>query len=137
MTSTDKSANGASPTLSMIRAAIFSDRNLQRKSEIVEVWGVKMRLVQPVIGEMLGADVDGVDADLPAGMKNFLSLCLRDLYVPETDTHIFTIADIEQLKTIPWDKEINKLFEVQGRLSGVNVKEVEKNLEQTKPQSKS
>lgn len=110
-----------------IRAAIFSAENRKVKSEPVELFGQKLEMRQPTLAQInkLGQVKEGDKT--PAIVK----IMIEHVYVPGTGEKVFDIADAESLASMPagpWLDEVNRAME---KLSGVNVKEAEKNSEVT------
>jgi len=104
-----------------MRAKIFSAQSMNRKTILVPFFGADIELRQPSVGEVEKL------LDRETGKVSMVQVLIDHAYVPGTDTKVFDFADLDQLKTLPFNEDMSKVAEAVGQLTNVNVKAAEKN----------
>lgn len=91
------------------------------KKLVVDVFGGQVEVRQPTIGVI-------VDSGSPEHIKHALAFMIVSCcYVPETGEKLFDMTDIDSLRDVPFDEDMQKLSKAFTELSGVNVDEAIKN----------
>ena len=101
-----------------VRGAIFARKQFKRVK--ATLWGVEVEFQQPSLGKIFNQNLTEADNSL------ILQLIIDQSYVPGTQEKVFTSADLETLKAMPFDQELNKLSEAISELTG-NAGDAEKN----------
>lgn len=116
MTATTTTTEKKVPTRDEIRAAIFGAKP---KSEIVEdFFGVTIEMRQPSLQVALNQK--------EASEEDRMYLMLTDYtYVPNTNEKVFEREDIDNMRTLPFGGEFQRLMEKVNKLLGLDPKEVE------------
>lgn len=106
-----------------IRSAILATKTLKRI--LVDIDGTAVELRQPNLKSLNDFAVtdDPKRAKIPAMVR----MMIEYAYVPGTDDKVFTEADAEQLGELPTGPWMTKFTEAIGALTGIDVKEAEKN----------
>jgi len=110
-------------TRNELRAAIFAAENKKPKSKEITLFGQKVDIRQPTVGEVTAM----VDKAGKPNVSAIVTILITYCYVPGTDEKVFEEADREGLLSMPtgqWLTDLNNTIE---ELTGVNVKEQEKN----------
>lgn len=116
-----------------LRAAIFAAENKKPKSMEITLFGQKVEIRQPTVGEVTKM----MDAAGKPNQSAIVSILTTYCYVPGTNEKVFDPADRESLLDMPsgqWLTDLNASIE---ELTAVNVKEAEKNSEETPSESPS
>lgn len=114
----------AENVLGTIRAGILGSK--KGKSKVVEMFGQKVEVRQPSVGQLL--DLENRNDDRKAGLVNLL---VTYCYVPGTDQKVFTFEDKNELLALPAGDWLTQFNGAVSDLTGVNVEEAEKNSEPT------
>jgi hypothetical protein len=93
-----------------MRAQIFGAKP---ESRTFSFFGVKLELRQPPMETML-------EARQGAMQNALLMMLVRYAYVPDTDEHVFTEEDVDQLKKLPLSPDIQKALQACNELMGVD-----------------
>jgi len=114
---------GIEELLKQMRGAIFSGANFKKK--IMPLHGTKVEIKQPDLETALDLGTRG-------DMKEILpKMMIKFVFVPGTAVNVFSEADLEGLKKLPWSKELidlqNGLLDLIG-ISEEAVEEQAKNL---------
>lgn len=105
-----------------IRSQIFSAESRKGKSKIVIFHGAEVEIRQPVIGDIINqSEKDGATA------QAMLKLIIKNTFVPNTDERVFEDADYDALVGMPLDESFNAIIDAITDITGVKVKEQEKN----------
>jgi len=110
-----------------IRAAIFSVENRRPKTKVIELFGQEVEVRQPTLAQINKLGKASADERTPALVR----IMIEYIYVPGTDTKVFDAADAESLATMPSGKWLSDLNSAIEELTGVNVKDAEKNSDET------
>lgn len=102
-----------------IRTAIL---NAKPKKKVIELFGQKIELRQPKVGDILTIQ-DSAD-----NLDRFFSVMLNYCYVPGTDEKVFEEADRDSLASVPFGPEFDTLNEAITDLIEVDVAGQEGNL---------
>ncbi len=101
-----------------VRASIFAKNKFKRVA--LTLWGVKVEFQQPTLDRVLN-NVASEDSSL------LLQLLIDQTFVPGSQEKVFDKADIESLKAMPFDAELNQISQVISDLTGGEVEGAEKN----------
>ena len=104
---------------SRIRAEFFKSRNFAK--EMVTIKGVKMEVRQPSIGDIL--DFRAEEDRNVALMRMMITYC----YIPGTNETIFEDTDFDGIMALPFDESVIALSNAIEKLTGLDLKETEKN----------
>lgn len=111
-----------------LRDAIFSEENRKPNSTTIEVFGQVVEIRQPTLFQITSVGkASAANEKIPA----FVRMLIEYLYVPGTDDKLFELADADSLASMPSGKWINDINEAFTKLTNVDVKEAEKNSEET------
>ena len=102
MNTKPKVVEDAPPNRDDIRAQIFSSENKKAQSKLITVFGVKLELKQPSLGEIIDAQAE---EDRKRGIVNML---IRYAFVPETNERVFEEADFDSILGLPFGDEIGR-----------------------------
>lgn len=106
-----------------MREQIFSSK--RRKTESVEVFGITIEVRQPSLGDVL--DLQDLDTQKARVANALINYC----YVPDTAEKVFEVADVDSILAMPFDENLEKIQTAITKLTGINMKETEGNLEET------
>lgn len=109
------------PSKDAMRAKIFSAQSMDRKTVVVPFYGADIELRQPSVGEIEKL------FDKETGKMSFVNMLIDHAYVPGTSEKVFTFADHDQLKDLPFNEDMSKVAETISKLTNVNIKAAEKN----------
>lgn len=115
----------ANPVRDNLRAAIFSGKNKSRNSVKINIFETEVEVRQPTLAQIVNLTKD--DGTSPI-IKALIEYC----YVPGTNDKVFENGDVDSLLGLPTGQWLTDLNEAITKLSGVDIKEAEKNLEKTK-----
>lgn len=118
-------AKPAPDTAGDIRAAIF---DAKPKSTIITLFGKKIELKQPTMGNMFKAQAAKDTAHASAQML------IEYAHVPGTDIKVFDPADVDAVVNLPWGKDLVDVQTAIGKLTGIDltaVKEAVGNSDET------
>lgn len=113
-----------------LRAAIFSAQNTLRKTVIIQMFDVDVEVRQPSLKELQAMATDKTGQAIAMGLVTYC-------YVPGTNDHLFTKEDADAIMDLPagpWLEQFNKAME---SLTGIKLREAEKNSEGTELDSPS
>lgn len=102
-------------TLDTIRSQIFG-RDHKPRSVLITFFGAEIELRQDSMGNMLDAQ-NAADADR---QDQLLRVIIRRAYIPGTDTRVFTEADIDGLRALPWNSDWTNLANKVAELDSAN-----------------
>jgi hypothetical protein len=108
-----------------IRAGIFDAKNKAVKSKEITLFGQQVEVRQPTVGQVTKM------AERKDKVAAIVAIMIEYCYVPETGEKVFEPSDKDALLDMPtgqWLTDLNAAIE---ELTGVNVKEAEKNSEGT------
>lgn len=108
-----------------IRGEIFSAENRKTKSEIIDFYGAKIEVRQPLVAQIVNED------DAEEGRAGIVSSLLKYAYVPHTEEKVFDEADVDTLMTMPFSRDFGRFAEAFQKLTNIDVKGAEGNSEQT------
>lgn len=108
-----------------LRSALFNSKNKQLQSRTVEMFGETIEIRQPTLAQITNMGKE--DSKIPGLIRMLIEYC----YVPGTDDKVFDKADAEQLASMPTGKWLTDVNKAVAELTGVDVKEAEKNSEET------
>lgn len=114
-------------TKAELRAAIFDKKNKQQATKIITLFGEEVEIRQPTLAQITKLGKASVNDKIPP----LIRIMIEYLYVPGTEDHVFEPADAESLASMPTGKWLNDLNSAIEELTGVNVKEAEKNSDET------
>lgn len=103
-----------------LRAKILAE--YKPKKEIIKFMGADVEVRQPSLRALLDAQDTGTTAE------RIVELMLQFIFVPETGEHLFDAADKDVLLNLPWNEDIANLQTVIGKLSGIDMDGVSKEL---------
>lgn len=110
---------------SSLRSNIFNSKNKQQAVREIEMFGEVVEVRQPTLGQI--ARMGKEDSKIPA----IIRMMVEYVYVPGTNERVFDAADAEQLATMPSGKWLTDMNKAIMEMTGVDVKEAEKNSEET------
>lgn len=110
-----------------LRAAIFSAENKKAATRNIELFGQEVEIRQPTLGQIAKMSKVSADDKVPP----IIRIMIEYTYVPGTDERVFEVADTEALASLPSGKWLNDFNKAMEELSGVNVKDAEKNSDAT------
>jgi len=103
-----------------LRSSIFGEARQNFRSETTQLWGHEVEFRQPTLGQVLRVgQTDPGEA--------MLRMIIDYVYVPGTTERLFEDGDIDVLRSMPYDAELNVLADIVTKLTGVDVEEAEKN----------
>lgn len=104
-----------------LRAAIFDSKSKQRKSKEIELFGQKVDIRQPTVGQVskMANRTDNVSA--------IVQILIEYAYVPGTDDKVFEDSDRDSLMDMPTGKWLDDLNKAITELTGINVETDVKN----------
>lgn len=103
----------------VLRDKIFGSRN--RKRIVIDILGEKVELRQPSLGDLMDAREEKESKKVVARM--IINYC----YIPGTEERVFEDADVEAILALPFGEELVAIQNAISELTGVDVKEQEKN----------
>ncbi len=106
-------------TRDQIRAKMFTSHEFKR--EEITVFGTKIEIIQPSLGQILKAQEN------PDRSDAIIDLMIEYCYVPGTKEKVFEPADKDGMKKFPAGKEIVKISDAIGRMTSIDVADAEKN----------
>ena len=121
----DKESGGVSRD--SIRTRIFSGKNKNRKTKIIDFMGEDVEVRQPTVRQVQELAKEARKEDSDAILLSIMEYC----YVPGTEEKVFEIADKENLLNLPVGDWLNNLNQAIEEMTGIDVKVAEKNLEET------
>src|SRR5690606_9643413 len=107
--------------------AIFAEENRKPARREINLFGQKVEIKQPTLSQIAKLGQASPESKIPPIVR----IMIEYIYVPGTDEKVFDPADAESLAAMPsgkWLSDLNKAIE---ELTGVDVKEAEKNSEET------
>lgn len=110
-----------------LRAKIFSAENRKLKTKVIELLGTTVEIRQPTLAQINKLSKMSADDKIPALIRIMVEYC----YVPGTTEKVFELSDAESLSTLPSGKWLSDFNAAVEELTGVNVKEAEKNSDET------
>lgn len=108
-------------TRNELRAKILSHENLVRKKVELTFFGASIELRQPTAGDIMKY------MDEQTKTMNIVSILLDYAYVPGTDDKVFEEGDVETLKQLPYNEDMQKLTRAIEEFTNIMVGEAEKN----------
>jgi len=117
-------ANGGGNIAANMRAAIFSGANKQLKKKVIRFFGQDIEIRQQTLGAIseLAAEEDDGDKQL-----SLVKTIIRYAYVPGTNEKVFGIEHTEELMSLPFGDDFDRLSDTIRDLTKVSVKDQEKN----------
>lgn len=101
---------------STLRDAILTDIKTTVKAEIVNFFGQDIEIRQPTVGQMEKA-VSAEDKS-----SSITDMLIAYAFVPGTEDKVFETADVDTLKTLPYNEDVQEVMKAITRLTGVDVK---------------
>jgi hypothetical protein len=109
-----------------LRASIFKSDNKKTKSAVITLFGEEVEIRQPTLAQIAKLGRQAQDTKIPPVVR----IMIEYIYVPGTDEKVFETGDAEQLASLPSGQWLNDLNRAIEELTGVDVKEAEKNSEE-------
>lgn len=110
-----------------IRDAIFADENRKPARRAVTLFGQKVEIKQPTLSQIAKLGQASADSKIPPIVR----IMIEYIYIPGSEEKVFDPGDAEQLAAMPSGKWLSDLNEAIEKLTGVDVKDAEKNSEET------
>ena len=104
-----------------IRALILSSENLKRKTLVFTFFGAEIELRQPTTGDIMRYMEESTRT------MSLVNILLDYAYIPGTDEKVFEAGDIDTLKQLPYNEDMQKLTKVIEQFTNVIVSDAEKN----------
>lgn len=95
-----------------IRAEVFKSKEVKRL--VVEFFGQKIELRQPMLGDILGAQ-DNEDRQ-----SAVIETLIKYAYAPGTDVRLFEDTDADQFKVMPFGADFIRVSKALEELTEVN-----------------
>lgn len=105
-----------------LRAHLFNKAHTKPRSEIVKLFGIDVEFRQPTIGAIL----DAQKVENPA--EQAAMMIVRFAYVPGTDELVFESGDIASITQWPFGEDMQRVQDVIGRLTALDVEATKKEL---------
>ena len=118
---TELTTGQEAPTKGSIRAQIFSSSNCHKKRIKVSFYGTELELRQPSVSEVEKL------FDRDTNKISMVQVLIDHAYVPGTEEKVFTIADMDGLKDLPFSADVGRIADAIAKLTNVDVKAAEKN----------
>lgn len=109
------------PTKGDVRAQIFSQASMDKKSIPLNFYGAGIEIRQPSVGQIENL------IDKSTNRMSFIQVLIDHAYVPGTKEKVFSQADYEQLQELPYTGDMAAVADAITKLTDVKVKEAEKN----------
>lgn len=106
-----------------LRAVLIGKTPLA-KSEVIEVFGVKLELRQPTLKSIMDA------REIEDSATRAVSMIIKYAYVPGTDDLIFEDTDAELILRWPFGEDLLKLQETITELTGLDIETAKEDLKQ-------
>lgn len=106
-----------------LRSALLSSH--KAKSEMITIFGVEVEFRQPTLDAILSAK------STQDSKERTVDMIIKYAYVPGTNEQVFEAADKEQILRWPFGEDMIKVQQVIARLSGIDVSEATKELNET------
>jgi hypothetical protein len=110
-----------------IRSKIFSAKNKNRKSKVIDFMGEDVEVRQPTVKQVQELAKEARKEDSDAVLLSIMEYC----YVPGTNDKVFDDADKDNLLGLPVGDWLNNLNKAIEEMTGVDVSAAEKNLDKT------
>jgi hypothetical protein len=110
-----------------VRTKIFAGR--KRKSKVIIIFGAKVEVRQPSVGQALSLSQTSNNAD---ALLNFM---LNYVYVPGTEDKVFEDADRESILNFPAESWMREFSDAIEELTGLDLEQAEKNSGKPQPAS--
>lgn len=107
-----------------MKARMFSAQNKMRKSEKVVFFGEEIEIKQSSLGQVVEM-ANMRDEDDDQGVAIYV--LLNYAYVPGTEDRVFETADVEQLKSMPFGDDFNRVIDSWRRITGIKIEAATKN----------
>lgn len=108
-------------TKGSLRTIIFSSQNKDKKAILVPFYGAEIEIRQPSVGEIEKL------IDKETQRMSFVQVLIDHAYVPGSPEKVFTAADYDELRDLPYSGDMAKVAETITALTNVNLKAAEKN----------
>ncbi len=114
-----------SSDLNQVRGRIFSGGIKLLKRELVDFLGEPIEIRQPTIDQVNRL------ANLKDSENPLVHVLVEFCYIPGTDIKVFTSGDKDSILNLPAGEWVTKINEAINKMTGVDIKEAEKNLSET------
>lgn len=104
-----------------LRSAILSSANMKRKSVKLKFFGAEIELLQPTAGDIMRYMDDSTKS------LNIANVLLDYAYVPGTEEKVFEEGDLENIKQLPFNEDMQALVKAIEQFTNIMVGEAEKN----------
>lgn len=108
-------------TRTELRARIFAAENTTRKKIKLTFFNAEIELRQPTAGDILRY------MENDARSLNLISVLLDYAYVPGTNEKVFEEGDVETLKQLPFNEDMQQVTKAIEQFTNVMVGQAEKN----------
>lgn len=105
----------------LIRGTILASDNYKRDAIELDFFGAQIELRQPTTGDILRY------TDSNSNALSLISILLDYAYVPGTNEKVFEEGDVEELKQLPYNKDMQALIKAIERFTNVMISDAEKN----------
>ena len=112
-----------------MRASIFAAENKKPASTVIKLFGQDIEVRQPTLS--LINKIGRKNAESANKYPGIVNILIGYCYIPGTDEKVFDDSDADQLASMPSGQWLNDFNEAVQKLTGLDVKEAEKNSDET------
>jgi hypothetical protein len=115
-----------------MKSRIFSAERKRFRSKIIQFFGEQIEIRQTTVGRMF----ENANKLTDDGEARGVFILINYAYVPGTEIPVFDEADREQLLSLPFGEDFERVFNAFSEINGMNVEKETKNSETTQSASK-